>query len=138
MSQKILTATNLMPELIFTTSRSGGPGGQNVNKVNSKVTLRFSVVSSAILSDEQKEILLTKLQSKLTQEGELVVNAQEARSQIENKEIALKKFDELIAKAFFKKKARKASKPSKASVKKRLEEKKMHSKKKQLRNKGLE
>jgi ribosome-associated protein len=137
MSRRIITAAILMPEVEFTTSRSGGPGGQNVNKVNSKVTVRFNITDSVILTDEEKSLLLTRLASKTTQEGVIIVNAQEKRSQLENKALAIVKLDKLLTKAFEKKKARKATKPSKAAKKKRLEEKKMHSQKKQWR-KGQE
>jgi ribosome-associated protein len=137
MSQRIITAAILMPDLEFTTSRSSGPGGQNVNKVNSRVTVRFNIPGSSTLTDEEKSILLTRLASKTTQDGVIIINAQDERSQLENKALAIVKLDKLLAKAFEKKKARKATKPSKAAKKKRLEQKKMHSQKKQWR-KGRE
>jgi ribosome-associated protein len=133
MTQRIITSAILMPEVSFTTSRSSGPGGQNVNKVNSKVTLRFSINESMVLSEDEKAFLVSKLSSKITRNGEILINAQDKRSQAENKLIAIEKFDKLLAKAFEKKKARKASKPSKSSVAKRLEKKKMQSEKKQWR-----
>ena len=123
-------AADFLPELEFQTSRSSGPGGQNVNKVESRVELRFRVAESQLLTDEQKQTLLGKLASKLTLEGELLVVAQEDRSQLRNKETALRKFHDLLAKALHKPKARKATKPSKGAVRKRLETKKKHSEKK--------
>jgi ribosome-associated protein len=133
----MLPATDaFLPEIQFQTSRSSGPGGQNVNKVESRVELRFHVADSQVLSDEQKEVLLTKLAKQLTAEGLLLVVAQEDRSQLRNKEIALQKFHQLLLKALHKPKARKATKPSKGAVRQRLESKKKHSTKKANRGKG--
>ena len=123
-------AADFLPELQFQTSRSSGPGGQNVNKVESRVELRFRVADSQLLTDEQKQTLLPKLASKLTTEGELLVVAQEDRSQLRNKETALRKFHELLSKALYKPKARRATKPSKGAVRQRLESKKKHGDKK--------
>jgi ribosome-associated protein len=123
-------AADFLPELQFQTSRSSGPGGQNVNKVESRVELRFRLLESQLLTDEQKQTLQQKLASKLTSEGELLVVAQEDRSQLRNKETALQKFHELLAKALHKPKARKATKPSKGAVRQRLESKKKHADKK--------
>jgi ribosome-associated protein len=129
-------ADAFLPEIQFQTSRSSGPGGQNVNKVESRVELRFHVADSQLLSDEQKEVLLTKLAKQLTAEGLLLVVAQEDRSQLRNKEIALQKFHQLLLKVLHKPKARKATKPSKGAVRQRLESKKKHSTKKANRGKG--
>jgi len=123
-------AADFLPELQFQTSRSSGPGGQNVNKVESRVELRFRLLDSQLLTDEQKQTLLQKLASKLTAENELLVVAQEDRSQLRNKETALRKFHELLSKALYKPKARKATKPSKGAVRQRLESKKKHGDKK--------
>jgi ribosome-associated protein len=123
----------LKQELVFSTSRSSGPGGQNVNKVNTKVTLKFDVAGSAVLTDEEKQIISDKLASRITTEGILVLVSQDKRSQLENKEAVRGKFAKLITKAFEKKKLRKATKPSKASVKERIETKKRHAEKKKWR-----
>ncbi|TGE26400.1 alternative ribosome rescue aminoacyl-tRNA hydrolase ArfB [Hymenobacter metallicola] len=128
-------ADAFLPELQFQTSRSSGPGGQNVNKVESRVELRFHVGNSELLSEEQKATLLEKLASKLTTEGELLLSAQEDRSQLRNKEIVVQKFYDLLRKALHKPKARKATKPSKGAVRARLESKKKHGEKKANRGK---
>lgn len=122
-------------ELIFTTSRSGGPGGQNVNKVNSKVTLTWDITNSRILTAEQKVLLLKKLLPNLTNKGVLILSAQDKRSQLQNKEAVLDKLDKLLQKAFTPRKVRKATKPSKAALWKRIQEKKHKSERKQLRKK---
>ena len=121
---------DLYSELQFQTARSSGPGGQNVNKVESKVELRFHVANSQLLTEEQKEVLLTKLAKQLTSEGYLLVTAQEDRSQLRNKETAIQKFYDLLKRAFHKPKARKATRPSAGAVRERLTAKKKHSEKK--------
>jgi len=133
--QRTLLATTLGSEIIFSASRSSGAGGQNVNKVNTKVTLKFDIKNSQHLNEEEKENLLKKLSTRLTNEGVLILSSQEKRSQLQNKEAVVLKFEKIIAKAFEKKKARKATKPSKGAVQERIKEKKQRSEKKQWRQK---
>jgi ribosome-associated protein len=122
-------------ELTFTSSRSSGPGGQNVNKVNSKVTLQWNVQSS-VLTGEEKEVIQHKLATYITKEGVLQLTSQEARSQLQNKEAVVQKLEHLLTKAFTKKKARKPTKPSKAAKQKRILQKKLQGEKKKWRQKG--
>ncbi|MCB0504871.1 MAG: aminoacyl-tRNA hydrolase [Cyclobacteriaceae bacterium] len=133
MTVKKLTSDVISNELEFGFSRSGGPGGQHVNKVNTKVTLRWDVANSQLLDEEQKALLFKKLGKRLTNDGVLVLSSQEERSQLANKEDVQAKLDELLIKAFAKKKKRKPTKPTKASVEKRLEEKKKQGEKKKWR-----
>ncbi len=126
---------NLDRECVFSASRSSGPGGQNVNKVNSQISLRFDVKNSELLDEEEKEIIFQKLGPKISGDGILIINAQNHRSQLQNKEEAIAKFNQLIEKAFIFKKIRKASKPSKAAIKQRLENKRQHAEKKKWRQK---
>ncbi len=135
MTNKHLTALQLLPELEFSTARSSGPGGQNVNKVNSKVILRWNIRNSAIITDEQKELLLKKLAPYITSDEDLLLTSQESRSQLDNKENVISKLDALLKKAFTKPKARKATRPTKSSKVKRVESKKRHADKKQWRKK---
>ena len=120
-------------ELDFTASRSGGPGGQHVNKTSTKVEVRFNIRDSAFLSDEQKELLLTRFAGKVTTEGELIVTSQATRSQLENKEKAIEKILDKIEKALIPPKKRKPTKPPRSVKEKRLDEKKKQSEKKEQR-----
>lgn len=124
----------LEKEIKFSALRSSGPGGQNVNKVNTKVEIRFHVDQSRILTDFEKNVILKKLKNKINAEGELIIISQSGRTQNSNKEAALKKFRDSLNKSLAPVKKRIATKPSKASVEKRLEEKKILSEKKARRN----
>ena len=134
---RAITAELLGNELSFTTSRSSGPGGQNVNKVNTKVTLKFDITHSQVLTEEEKHILSSKLASRLTNDGILILSSQDKRSQLQNKEEVVRKLDKLLAKALEKKKTRKATKPSKGAVQNRIKKKKQHSEKKKWRQKPM-
>jgi ribosome-associated protein len=122
-------------EFTFTASRSSGPGGQHVNKVSTRIELRFDVGRSALLTDEEKEIIREKLAGKINNEGELIIVSQSKRSQLQNRERSVEKFYILLEKALKPKKKRKPTKPSRVSKEKRLEEKRIIAGKKSLRKK---
>lgn len=119
-----MTPIDLSPEITFQTSRSGGKGGQNVNKVETAVTGYFNITASQLLNDEQKSIITEKLSNRINSEGMLMVKSQTYRTQLENKDEVIHKMNNLVAKALQKKKKRIATKISKAVKEKRLEFKK--------------
>ncbi len=127
------TPPYLNSEFIYKTSLSGGKGGQNVNKVSTKVQLNFSINNSNILTPEEKQILLQALDSKINAEGYFQTVSQTERSQLLNKEIAIKKLYSLFNKCFIVRKKRKATKPSKGSIQRRIGSKKRNSELKQNR-----
>ena len=135
MSMLKVTSSDIYKEIEFNYSRSSGPGGQHVNKVNTKVGLRFNVADSELLNEDQKVRLLQKLENKLTKEGVLVLSVQESRSQLVNKELAIKKLDSIFEEVFKQKIKRKPTKPTKASKQRRLTSKKQVSEKKANRKK---
>lgn len=129
----IIQGRDFNAEFVFKTSRSSGPGGQNVNKVSTKVELRFSIIESQILTDEEKEILYLKLGTKINGEGELSIVTQSERSQLQNKEKAIEKFYTLLQKSLTPQKIRKPTKPTFTSKVIRLEGKRFTSRKKSFR-----
>ena len=114
----------IISELSFKAVKSSGAGGQNVNKVSSKVVLTFDLEASQVLSDEEKALLKDNLSSRLTVENVLILNCDEDRSQIKNKEIVIKRFLEIVKKGLFVPKVRKATKIPKSVIKKRIKDKK--------------
>lgn len=128
---------NLLTEVSFKTSRSGGSGGQHVNKVSTKVELDFDVLESKVLTDEEKALVSEKLASRLTADGILQVISQSERSQLRNKKVALEKFQELIQACFVVPKKRKPSKVPRRVKEKRLLTKKMKAEIKKLRRKDF-
>lgn len=130
-----LNDKEILNEVIFKTSRSGGKGGQNVNKVSTKVELLFHIANSQYFSDEQKKLLLDKLSNKIDTNGYLHIVSQASRNQLENKKIAIAKFLKLLKSAFVIKKPRKATKPSKTAIENRIKSKKIVGELKKLRAK---
>ncbi len=121
-------------ELSFSASRSSGPGGQNVNKVSSRVTLRFDLEESPSLTDEQKRRLRRRLSSRLTKEGVLQLDSQRHRSQSANREDAVARFQELLRKALAPRRRRIATSVPRSSRRRRLQRKKRRGTIKQLRS----
>ena len=119
-----MNSIDLAPEIIFQTTRSGGKGGQNVNKVETAVIGYFDINTSQILTDEQKLLIVEKLSNRINNEGMLFVKSQTFRTQLENKDEVIRKINELVVKALEKKKKRKPTKISKAAKEKRLDGKK--------------
>ncbi len=127
------TTYDLKKEVSYKASRSGGKGGQNVNKVSSKVELLFSIDQSYLFTGEEKILLLSKLQSRLNRDGYLQVMCEQERSQFLNKEKALEKLHLILERALHVPKTRRATKPGKAAITARIESKKMQAAKKESR-----
>ena len=120
---------------IFRTSRSSGKGGQNVNKTETKVGLWFDVAASTLFDDEEKARILAKLASAITDDGYLQLSCDEQRSQLQNKQLVVERAVNMLEKALIAVKPRKKTKPSKAAMEKRLEDKRKKSLKKSERGK---
>ncbi len=130
-----MNKAKIVQELQFKAVRSSGAGGQHVNKVSTKIELYFDMTASNALSESEKEQILSKLGSRLTKENMLLLQCDESRSQHKNKELVIKRFLEVIENALVIPKKRKKTRPSKASVEKRLQSKKKAAQKKANRNK---
>ena len=123
----------LLKIVTFKTSRSGGKGGQNVNKVSSKVELIINIAAAEIFTEEERLLLQERLANRLDQEGNLHIVSQEDRSQLKNKEITLERLMILLKSSLHVQKKRKPTKTPKSVIRKRLEDKQSVSAKKQLR-----
>ncbi len=128
-----LCTVDLSSEISFKTARSGGKGGQNVNKVETMAEALWHVASSAHFTEEEKALIQEKLETKINKEGYLTTKSSDTRSQLENKLIAQKKLEDLVTKSLLQPKKRKPTKPSKAAKEKRLDSKKKESLKKEMR-----
>lgn len=133
MSPEELRNRNIENEFIYSTSRSGGPGGQNVNKVSTKVELRFNILMTTLFSETEKELIMIKLKSKINNEKELILVSQSERTQLLNKEVVTDKFYDLVSKALTIPKKRRSTRPTLSSKVKRLETKKIRGLVKKLR-----
>lgn len=125
-------------ELRIETARSGGPGGQNVNKVESKVQLRWSVSASSVFEDAEKERIRRALSNRLNQEDEVMIDVDDERAQAQNRDIAIARLHKLVAQALQPKKLRRRTSPTRASKERRLTEKKKKAERKRGRRKMVE
>ena len=125
-------------ECVFKTSRSSGKGGQHVNKTETKVSLRFDIAVSMLFTDDEKERIFCRLSAYITDNGCLKLDCDEQRSQLKNKQAVINRAIKLLDKALVVAKPRKASKPTKASIEKRMEEKRKTALKKTARIKPVD
>jgi ribosome-associated protein len=127
MKPEDLISRNFASECVFSASRSSGPGGQNVNKVNTRIELRFNIETSLLLTEEEKKMILERLKEKITRNGDIIFVSQTERTQPGNKRKVLEKFHIVLAKALTPKKKRIPTSAGKAAKAKRLEEKRKRS-----------
>ncbi|MGJ8658296.1 MAG: alternative ribosome rescue aminoacyl-tRNA hydrolase ArfB [Cellulophaga fucicola] len=130
-----MNTTQIIQELQFKAVRSSGAGGQHVNKVSTKIELTYDLQNSTAVTDKEKERLLLKLSNRLTKENVLLLQCDDSRSQHKNKDLAIKRFLELIKSALVVPKKRKKTKPSRSAIEKRLNSKKKSALKKANRKK---
>jgi ribosome-associated protein len=123
MNPEELKSRNLDNEFIFSTSRSSGPGGQNVNKVSTKVELRFKLLLTYSFSEKEKELIYSKLKNKINKESEIILVSQSERTQLMNKIVVTEKFYDLVSKALTIQKKRRSTVPTFSSKLKRLDNK---------------
>ncbi|MFL9845349.1 alternative ribosome rescue aminoacyl-tRNA hydrolase ArfB [Flavobacterium rhizosphaerae] len=128
-----MDSEKIISELNYKAVRSSGAGGQNVNKVSSKVVLSFSVPASAALTDEEKSLITTQLSSRLTEDNILILQCDEDRSQLRNKDIVTRRFLQIMLEAVKPQKVRRPTKTPRSVIKKRLEGKRRNAEKKQSR-----
>jgi ribosome-associated protein len=133
MNREELKSRNLESEFIFSTSRSSGPGGQNVNKVSTKVELRFNLLLTAAFSEKEKDLIFIRLKNKINKESEIILVSQSERTQLMNKEAVTDKFYNIVSKALTIQKKRRSTRPTLSSEIKRLESKRSRGKIKKLR-----
>jgi ribosome-associated protein len=136
MKPEDLKERNFEREFVLVASRSSGPGGQNVNKVSTKVELRFGIFSTLLFTEREKGLILMKLKNKINKDGELILVSQSERSQLLNKEAVIRKFYELVSESLTIPIKRKPTKPTPSSRRKRIEEKKSHGLLKKSRQKS--
>jgi ribosome-associated protein len=133
MNREELKSRYMEGEFIFSTSRSGGPGGQNVNKVSTKVELRFNLRLTSAFTEKEKELIITRLKNKINKESEIILVSQSERTQLMNKELVTDKFYDLVSKALTIQKKRRSTRPTLSSKIKRLEGKRIRGNIKKLR-----
>ena len=133
MTSEELKIRNLENEFIFSTSRSSGPGGQNVNKVSTKVELRFNLLLTSAFSDEEKKLIFSKLRNRINKESEIILISQSERTQLMNKEDVTEKFYSLVSKALTVQKKRRSTRPTLTSKLKRLDSKRNRGNLKKMR-----